>query len=260
MAILRAARTSTGLGLKSIKEDRTTLRYLMRHAHTTPFEMVEFTWHHVLPIFVARQLIRTRTANVNEYSLRYSEAQDRFWFPATGDLRKQGTANKQGGDEPMDLQAAEAYINNLHHQSEQGMSDYQQAIQSGVSRELARVGLPVNLYTEWYWKIDLHNLLRTLSLRLDSHAQKEIRDYAEAMYQMVQIVCPVATEAFDDYDARRGALTLSRLDLAALGNVNLDEIFTNDRELLEHRDKLDRMHLPTTHADILLERRKAAKA
>src|SRR4051812_42453855 len=169
-AIVQAARVSYGAGTKQVNEDRGLIRYLLRHRHTTPLEMVEFKFHHVMPIFVARQWIRHRTASVNEYSARYSVVQDRFYRPSIENVRKQSTTNRQGGDERMDAATAQEFLNWLDS-VEKNYERYEQLIEKGVSRELARIALPVSVYTEWYWKIDLHNLLHFLSLRMDEHAQ-----------------------------------------------------------------------------------------
>jgi thymidylate synthase (FAD) len=212
-AIVQAARVSYGQGTKQVNEDRGLIRYLARHRHTTPFEMVEFKFHHVMPIFVARQWIRHRTANVNEYSARYSVVRDRFYHPSIENVRKQSTVNRQGGDEPIDELTAKEFCEYLdrveaHH------DDYQKLMDKGVARELARIGLPVNVYTEWYWKIDLHNLFHFLSLRMDAHAQQEIRDYANAMYALIRPIVPVAAEAFIDYNLE--GLHLTRLEIEAI--------------------------------------------
>lgn len=212
-AIVQAARVSYGQGTKQVNEDRGLIRYLARHRHTTPFEMVEFKFHHVMPIFVARQWIRHRTANVNEYSARYSVVKDRFYKPTLENVRKQSTMNRQGGDESIDEMTAREFCDYLAR-AEKVYGEYEALLEKGVSRELARIALPVNVYTEWYWKCDLHNLLHFLSLRMDAHAQQEIRDYATAMFALIQPIVPIAAEAFLDYQL--GAANLSRLELEAL--------------------------------------------
>ena len=173
-----------------MNEDRGLIRYLARHRHTTPFEMVEFKFHHVMPIFVARQWIRHRTANVNEYSARYSVVKDRFYRPSLERVRQQSKTNRQGGDEPVDVADRRRVHATTSTSVEAHYADYQKMLDKGVARELARIGLPVNVYTEWYWKIDLHNLLHFLSLRMDPHAQQEIRDYANAMFALIQPIVP----------------------------------------------------------------------
>jgi thymidylate synthase (FAD) len=212
-AIVQAARVSYGEGTKQVNEDRGLIRYLARHRHTTPFEMVEFKFHQVMPIFVARQWIRHRTANVNEYSARYSVVRDRFFHPDLAQVRKQSLTNRQGGTEPMDEGTARDFLAYLD-KAEALYGDYQKLIDKGVTREQARIGLPISVYTEWYWKIDLHNLLHFLSLRMDSHAQQEIQDYATAMFALVKPIIPIAAEAFEDYHL--GAMHLTRLEIEAL--------------------------------------------
>jgi len=212
-AIVQAARVSYGEGTKQVNEDRGLIRYLARHRHTTPFEMVEFKFHHVMPIFVARQWIRHRTANVNEYSARYSVVRDRFYHPTAENVRKQSASNRQGGEEPIDPLTAKAFLDYLD-EIERGYAKYEQFLEKGVAREIARIALPASVYTEWYWKIDLHNLFHFLSLRMDAHAQQEIRDYADAMFELVRPIVPIAAEAFLDYNL--GAVHLSRLEAEAL--------------------------------------------
>ncbi len=212
-AIVQAARVSYGAGTKRISEDRGLIRYLMRHRHTTPFEMVEFKFHCRMPIFVARQWIRHRTANVNEYSARYSVVPDRFYRPTPESVRRQGAANRQGGETPIDPATAEEFLAHLDAAHER-YRDYERFLERGVSRELARIGLPQSAYTEWYWKCDLHNTLRFLSLRLDAHAQREIRDYATAMLTLIEPLAPAAVEAFRDYEM--DSLRLTRLEVEAI--------------------------------------------
>ncbi|MDB5323551.1 MAG: thymidylate synthase [Phycisphaerales bacterium] len=238
-AIVQAARVSYGAGTKQVNEDRGLVRYLARHRHTTPFEMVEFKFHHVMPIFIARQWIRHRTANVNEYSGRYSVVPDRFYKPSIENVRKQSTSNRQGGEEPIDNATAKEFLTYLD-KVEEAYKEYQRLMDKGVAREIARIGLPVNVYTEWYWKIDLHNLFHFLSLRMDAHAQQEIRDYANAMYALVQPIVPVAAEAFLDYNF--GSLHLSRLEVEALksGKPLASE---NKRENAEWEDKKKKLGL-----------------
>ncbi len=213
-AIVQAARVSYGEGTKQVNEDKGLIRYLARHRHSTPFEMIEFKFHHVMPIFVARQWIRHRTANVNEYSARYSVVKDRFYRPSIDNVRQQSKTNRQGGDQPAEVATAEDFLRYLETTEATQYSGYKKAMEGGVARELARIGLPVSAYTEWYWKIDLHNLLHFLSLRMDKHAQQEIRDYADAMFALIQPIVPVACEAFLDY--RLNAMTLSALEIEAL--------------------------------------------
>src|SRR5688500_2007548 len=238
-AIVQAARVSYGEGTKQINEDRGLIRYLARHRHTTPFEMVEFKFHHVMPIFVARQWIRHRTANVNEYSARYSIVRDRFYHPTIENVRKQSASNRQGGEETIDEMTAKSFLEYLD-EIERGYAKYEQFLQKGVAREIARIALPASVYTEWYWKIDLHNLFHFLSLRMDAHAQQEIRDYANAMYALIQPIVPIAAEAFLDYNC--GALHLTRLEVEAIrsGQPLATE---NKRETAEWEEKRKRLGL-----------------
>ncbi|MGD1275746.1 MAG: FAD-dependent thymidylate synthase [Tepidisphaeraceae bacterium] len=232
-AIVQAARVSYGQGTKQVSEDRGLIRYLARQRHTTPFEMVEFKFHHVMPIFVARQWIRHRTANVNEYSARYSVVPDRFYRPTPQNVRKQSTLNRQGGEEPIDPMTARQFLEYLDR-AEAIYGEYEKLLEKGVSRELARIGLPLNIYTEWYWKCDLHNIFHFLSLRMDAHAQQEIRDYATAMFALIQPIVPIAAEAFADYQL--GGVHLSRLEVEAL-RTGQPLASSNKREQAEWEQK-----------------------
>ncbi len=214
-AIVQAARVSYGEGTKSIHEDRGLIRYLMRHQHTTPFEMVELKFHVKLPIFVARQWIRHRTANVNEYSGRYSIMKDEFYIPEHQAIHYQSLRNKQGRrDEEVPAALRKRVLEILTASQQKLYHEYEDLLESDIARELARINLPLSLYTEWYWKIDLHNLFHFLHLRLDKHAQYEIRVYAEAMGKITKRVAPLAWEAFEDYTLR--SATFSRLELKIL--------------------------------------------
>ena len=217
-AIVQAARVSYGAGTKKVSEDRGLIRYLMRNRHTSPFEMVEFKFHVKLPIFVARQWIRHRTANVNELSGRYSVMKEEFYVPSEDDIRHQSTDNKQGrasGMAPEDLRRR--LVEYLNKSQKDTYESYQGFVEDDLARELARIALPLSLYTEWYWKIDLHNLFHFLRLRLDAHAQLEIRKYALVMADMVKAVCPVAYEAFEDHILN--SVSFSGPELKALGSV-----------------------------------------
>jgi len=237
-AIVQAARVSYGEGTKQITEDRGLIRYLARHHHTTPFEMVEFKFHHVMPIFVARQWIRHRTANVNEYSARYSIVRDRFYRPDPAGVRQQSATNRQGGETIADPATAEEFCKWLDEMEKQ-YEQYEHFIEKGISREMARIALPVNVYTEWYWKIDLHNLFHFLALRMDEHAQKEIRDYATAMFDLIQPIVPIAAEAFLDYQLH--AVSLSRLEIEAL-RTGQPLQSQNKRETAEWEEKRKRFN------------------
>jgi thymidylate synthase (FAD) len=199
-SIVQAARVSYGKGTKTVSQDRTLLRYLMRHLHTTPFEMVELKFHVKLPVFVARQWIRHRTANVNEVSGRYSIMKDEFYLPAPEAVKQQSERNKQGrADEDVPPDLRQKVLHLLLEDQRRIYGHYEDLLGDNIARELARINLPLSLYTEWYWKIDLHNLLHFLQLRLDKHAQYEIRVYSETMAGIVQKVVPMAWEAFEDY-------------------------------------------------------------
>jgi thymidylate synthase (FAD) len=243
-AIVQAARVSYGQGTKQVNEDRGLIRYLARHRHSTPFEMVEFKFHHVMPIFIARQWIRHRTANVNEYSARYSVVQDRFYRPADDLIRKQSLTNRQGGSDPIDPATASDFLAYLD-QSEQLYDSYQKLLDKGVAREIARIGLPLSCYTEWYWKIDLHNLFHFLSLRMDPHAQQEIRDYANAMFELIKPIVPIAAEAFEDY--RLSGMTLSKLEIEAI-RTGQPLATTNKRESAEWDEKRAKLGLPASQS------------
>jgi len=199
-AIVQAARVSYGAGTKNVSSDRQLIRYLMRHRHTTPFEMCEIKFHVKLPIFVARQWIRHRTANVNEISGRYSEMVDEFYVPELEQIRPQSVINKQGrSEDAFEPNEAEQIQSQLSETQRELYSEYKESLDKNLARELARINLPLSLYTEWYWKIDLHNLFHFLHLRLDAHAQYEIRVFAEAMASITKELYPIAYEAFEDY-------------------------------------------------------------
>ena len=201
-AIVQAARVSYGKGTKRVREDRGLIRYLLRHRHTSPFEMVEFKFHCKMPIFVARQWIRHRTASVNEYSLRYSRAIDHFYIPEPDAINYQSSSNKQGrSDDSVPKELRERVLDILTKHAQESWTDYEEMESSNIARELARIHLPLSLYTEWYWKIDLANLLHFIHLRMDRHAQYEIRVFAEAIAGIVKEIVPVTWEAFLDYIA-----------------------------------------------------------
>ena len=198
-AIVQAARVSYGKGTTKTNQDRGLIRYLMRHRHSTPFEMVEFKFHAKMPIFVARQWVRHRTANINEYSLRYSEARDDFYYPQPQNIKFQSSINKQGRGKEVSKKIKNKVIKYFEEISQRSFEIYNELNEDGVARELSRAILPVNLYTEWYWKNDLHNLLHFIGLRSDTHAQYEIQVYSEAMALSVKKVAPFAWEAYEDY-------------------------------------------------------------
>lgn len=209
-AIVQAARVSYGPGTKSSSDDRGLIRYLMRHKHTTPFEMVEFKFLIKCPMFVARQWMRHRTASVNEISARYSILDENYFLPDT--LRLQSTLNKQGGEDSMEGDSL--LILKQKASCDLAFHTYEELLKKGCSRELARTHLPLSTFTEFYWKIDLHNLLHFLKLRMDGHAQLEIRTLANQVYELIKPIVPVTCEAFDDFVL--GSVTLSRLEVEAL--------------------------------------------
>ncbi len=232
-AIVQSARVSYGQGTKMVSEDRGLVRYLMRHHHSTPFEMVEFKFHIAMPIFIARQWIRHRTANVNGYSARYSIMPDRFYRPSIDNVRKQSKSNRQGGEGPIDAGTAEEFLQLLEN-AEANYQKYIELTEKGVAREIARAVLPVSVYTEWYWKCDLHNIFHFLSLRMDPHAQIEIQDSAKAMYELIKPIVPVACEAFEDYRLNSMHLTGLEIDAIRTGKPLATE---NKRETAEWQEK-----------------------
>lgn len=259
-SIIQAARVSYGKGTKKVSEDRGLIRYLRRHLHTTPYEMVEFKFHCKMPIFVARQWIRHRTANVNEYSGRYSEMPNEFYIPLPEDVAPQSSSNHQGRSGYMNALDAARFIELVEKQCEGVYGLYKAFLNEngeaksygfsdefpGVAKEIARMVLPLNNYTEWYWKCDLHNIMHFLALRLDSHAQKEIQVFGQAMYELIQPIVPEACQAFEDY--RLYGETLSRMEVSAIQTLLADSanqtLVLNElskdvkgRELQEFKDK-----------------------
>lgn len=230
-AIVQAARVSYGDGTKTLNEDRGLIRYLMRHLHTTPFEMCEFKFHCKMPVFIARQWIRHRTANVNEYSGRYSILKDDFFIPNT--VRQQSLTNKQGGESSLDNATSQQFSDYLASACEDAYKKYEEFLDKGISRELARVSLPINVYTEWYWKIDLHNLFHFLALRCDSHAQYEIRVFADAMLDLIRPIVPISVEAWEDYHPHRGGIKLTRLEVEAIKNTIAKMSYQNESDSVE---------------------------
>lgn len=245
-AIVQAARVSYGRGTKRVSEDAGLIRYLMRHRHSTPFEMCEIKFHVKLPIFVARQWIRHRMANVNEYSARYSVLDREFYIPEPAQLAAQSASNRQGrgtvleGAEAEDVlrllrdDAARCYDHyvTMLNEDEQGtvLDEHRQ----GLARELARMNLTLNTYTQWYWKTDLHNLLHFCALRADPHAQYEIRVYAEAILDIVRAWVPAAHAAFVDY--RLGAVTFSAQMMSVLKRMLAGEAVTQEASGLSKRE------------------------
>jgi thymidylate synthase (FAD) len=229
-AIVQAARVSYGAGTKHVQNDEGLIRYLMRHWHSTPFEMCEIKLHVKLPVFVARQWIRHRTANVNEYSARYSILDREFYIPAPDQLAAQSTVNNQGRGEVLTGEEAARVLELLKSDANRAYDHYEAMLsqdgQQGLARELARMNLPANIYTQWYWKVDLHNLFHFLRLRADPHAQYEIRVYAEAIAACVKDWVPLAYGAFEDY--RMGGVTLSGKAIAVLKRRLAGETVTQE--------------------------------
>lgn len=229
-AICQAARVSYGKGTRSVQNDEGLIRYLMRHWHSTPFEMCEVKFHVKLPVFVARQWIRHRTANVNEYSARYSILDREFYIPRAEHLAAQSTQNNQGRGEVLQGAEAQRVLDLLREDAMRSYDHYESMLsqdgQQGLARELARMNLPANIYTQWYWKVDLHNLLHFLRLRADSHAQYEIRAYADLMCEIVADWVPAAFAAFRDY--RMDAVSLSAQGAEALRRRLAGQVVTQE--------------------------------
>jgi thymidylate synthase (FAD) len=228
-AIVQAARVSYGDGTKTVNEDRQLIRYLMRHWHTTPFEMVEFKFHVRVPIFVARQWLRHRTASVNELSARYSIVKDDFWIPS--EYRSQSNTNKQGSE-------SQTFDDISANMSQTQSSDfafqvYDGLVSRGISRELSRVHLPQSTFTEFYWKINLHNLFHFLRLRMDSHAQKEIRECASQMFELIKPIVPISCEAFMDY--RVNSMTLTGPEVRALKSGDMSQLSKGEKREFEEK-------------------------
>ncbi len=245
-AIVQAARVSYGRGTKSVRNDAGLIRYLLRHRHTTPFEMCEIKLHVKLPVFVARQWIRHRTANVNEYSARYSVLDREFYIPAPEHLAAQSAANRQGRGDVLEGEEAARVLQLLRDDAAACYDHYEEMLnegpdgapadpgRQGLARELARMNLPLSVYTQWYWKTDLHNLLHFLSLRADAHAQYEIRAYADVMLALTEKWVPITAQAFLDYSM--GAISLSAPALAVVRRMVAGEAVTQADSGLSARE------------------------
>ena len=238
-AVIDAARTSYD-GQPSKSSDTSLLRYLMRHRHTTPFEMVEFKWEMQMPIFIARQIIRHRTANVNEVSGRYTELPDNFFF--FKELYYQSDSNKQGSsNKRLPPEKEEEFLTRQAQLCDMCYDLYKEMVDFGTSKEQSRIHLNLNICTKWVWKNDLHNTLHLLSLRADSHAQAEARELANAMIEQIKPYAPKCINAWDDYHPMRGAMLFSALELPAL---KVDETYiptVNNRELREFHAKAEKL-------------------
>ena len=237
-AITQAARVSYGKGTKSVSNEEGLIRYLMRHWHSTPFEMCEIKFHVKLPVFVARQWIRHRTANVNEYSARYSILDREFYIPAPEHLNAQSVVNNQGRGEVLTGEEAARVLELLKTDATRAYDNYEAMLsddgQQGLARELARMNLPANIYTQWYWKIDLHNLFHFLRLRADPHAQYEIRAYADVMCEIAADWVPMAYKAFEDY--RLGAVQLSSKGIDCVRRMLKGEKVTQETSGMSARE------------------------
>ncbi len=245
-AIVQAARVSYGKGTKKLTEDRGLIHYLLRHAHTTPFEMCEIKFHIKLPFFVARQWLRHRTANVNEYSARYSILDKEFYIPSTEHLASQSSINKQGRAEALSTEYARSVMNLLRQDAENAYTHYEEMLnedaegnlrnpeKEGLARELARMNLSLNFYTQMYWKIDLHNLMHFLTLRGDAHAQYEIRVYAEIMQALLEKWVPFTYEAFVQY--RKEGARFSQNGLKALKKILKGKSVTQEESGMTKRE------------------------
>jgi thymidylate synthase (FAD) len=236
-SIVQAARVSYGAGTKSVREDRGLIRYLLRHDHTTPFEMVVLKFHIKAPIFVVRQWIRHRTASVNEESARYSIVREEFHEPSVGDVGFQSKDNKQGrSQEPVPQEIVDRFLGYLKENRETAYAQYEQFLQDNVARELARTVLPLSVYTQFYWQMNLHNLFHFLRLRLDAHAQKEIRDFAEQVAVCAKAVAPHAWEAFEEYKLHGASFSRSEIDIMrklVLGEAVPPDAFEGSKSLMK---------------------------
>jgi thymidylate synthase (FAD) len=220
--VVQSARVSYGEGTKTLREDAGLINYLMRNAHTSPFEQIILTFHMKLPIFIARQIVRTRTARLNEISGRYSVLKDECYLPNLERIQKQAVRNKQGSGEVFEEAAAQAIVDEMKAEQTHVFANYEAYLTDDVARELARINLPLSTYTEWYWQIDLHNLFNFLRLRLDHHAQWEVREYAKALAACARAVAPLCYEAFEDHVLK--AIKLSDSEFEQLPLSVQDEI------------------------------------
>lgn len=255
-AIVDAARVSYGRGTKTASEDRALIHYLMRHHHTTPFEMAEIKFHIKLPIFVARQWIRHRTASVNEYSARYSILDKEFYLPTEDQLASQSDENRQGRGKALSPTEAVQVLQILRQDAERNYEHYEwmlnadfgDANRTGIARELARINLTLNTYTQWYWKIDLHNLLHFLRLRADRHAQSEIRQYARQMLMVIQAWVPQTYDAFVEH--RLEAISLSKTAIGVVRRMIEGKQVTQSDSGLSEREWRDLLaSLEISHED-----------
>ncbi len=239
--IVQAARVSYGAGTKSVRQDRGLIHYLMRNDHTSPFEQVQLTFHTKMPIFVARQWVRHRTARLNEISGRYSIMKDEFYVPEPAQMRGQSTDNKQArNDEKLPDPVVERILREIEDDQIAIYGHYEGMLEDGLARELARMNLPLSLYTEWYWQMDLHNLFHFLRLRMDAHAQYEIRVFGEALATCAKAVAPLAYEAFEEHVLF--GVRLSREECAAIIDmVEGRQVTLDGRSRVIFESKLEKM-------------------
>lgn len=231
-AVVQMARTSYGKGTKTVNEDRGLIRYLMRHAHTSPFEGAVIKLHIKMPIFVARQWIRHRTASLNEYSARYSEVKDSFFIPQMGEVMGQSKTNKQGSQGALSNEDQQDFIDETELTAKEAYTEYQHQLEKGVSREMARINLPLSCYTEMYWQMNLHNLLHFCKLRSHPHAQKEIRAYSDIiLHEIIKEWVPHTYEAFIDYVMEAAHFSNKEMDLV---RKMFDQLSADDKLALLH--------------------------
>ncbi len=237
--IVQSARVSYGEGTKTYRQDKGLINYLLRNDHTSPFEQVVFTFHVKMPIFVARQWVRHRTARMNEISGRYSVMSDECYVPADGNIALQSEDNKQGRKaEPVSPELAAEVRSIMEEDNRRVFESYHRMLDMGIAREISRIELPLSLYTEMYWQIDLHNLFHFLALRLDSHAQFEIREYAKTMFSIVRKVCPIAAEAFENHKLRGRSFSGKEVEaIKAMLSGEECPLEKRDREILEEKLK-----------------------
>ncbi len=232
--VVQSARVSYGQGTKNVRTDRGLIRYLMRNEHTSPFEQVQLTFHSKMPIFVARQWVRHRTARLNEISGRYSIMEPEFYVPEETQVNFQSTNNKQGrSSKTPPKEQVEEILKEIEKEQSESYGLYKGRIDTGLAKELSRINLPLSLYTQWYWNIDMHNLFHFLRLRTDSHAQKEIRDYADVMAMITKKVAPMSYEAFEDYQKNSIKFSSKENELLKAIIEKGAEHFDSDSEFIE---------------------------
>lgn len=241
-AVVQMARVSYGDGTKTVNEDRGLIRYLMRHRHTSPFEGCVLKLHLKMPIFIARQWVRHRTASMNEYSARYSEMRDEFFIPENYQVQAQSKTNKQGSEGEIAPDESATFISSVKNRSRECYETYQYGLESNIAREMSRIVLPLNTYTEFYWQMNLHNLLHFCSLRSDPHAQKEIRDYSDIiLHGIIKEWVPHTYEAFMDYVMNAESFSHMEMQLlrTLLGSNNVSESFMTEHFKLSKREATD---------------------